>query len=378
MPPAVILAAGESSRFWPLSTHGDKSLHRLCGKAIIEHTVCSLVSAGVTEIIIAQSPASRVTQFPHRTIEDQLGDGTAYGANISYVEQPLPNGPGPTIQLVLDLVKDQFFITNAENINAGDIVSKLWEAKGDAVAAVAAQQKEETWMFGVCALKGDLLSGIVEKPAPGKEPSSLCNMGVYLVGPEYAAIQKAEPEHEHSNIFALAKLCKELPVRVVETTAPFFPLKYPWHLFAMADFLKPDKNAPYIGENVEIAPGAQIDAGSVIENDAVIGDVAVVQNSLIGAGSQVDAPVRDSIFGAAVVIEHGALIREKPLQGGHVHVDVKGHVINTNMERLGVVVGQGSVVETGAEVLSGVLVGAESRVSAAAPVAKNIPDQSDI
>lgn len=403
LPPAVLLAAGESSRFWPLSTHGHKSLHRLCGKSIIEHTVESLATAGVTDIIVVQSPIARVSSVPrsdlsspgrsqygtrprsprpgptsaipkHRTIADQLGDGRRYGVNVHYIDQQQATGPGPALKLAARELSGDFFVVYPESINAGEVVRELWQKRQGASAVVAGQKKSETWLFGVFALAGGLVTDIVEKPATGQQPSQVCNMGIHLLGDNYLRYLGNEADHEICNIFALRKLAQTKPVRVVETDLSFFPLKYPWHLFPMADHLKGDHHRAHLGERVRLAKRTTIGSSCVIESDCVIGDGVVLKNCLIGAGSRVGSSMSDSILGAAVTIAPDVDIRETLLDRGQVVVDVKGHAINTGLTQLGAVIGQGTKVETEAVLAPGVLVGAKSQIAAGAEVTDNVPD----
>lgn len=369
MPTAVILAAGESSRFWPLSTHGHKSLHRLCGKAIIEHTIESLVSAGVADFIVVQSPKSHAA---HRSIEDQLGDGSAYGATIRYVVQPKPIGQGDALLRCADLLEGDFLVVQPENINAGDLIPELVKSSGNLITL---QEKEETWLFGVCAVDGERVTAIVEKPRPGTEPSKLCNMWVAKLTSEYLEALRAIPVDPISSVTALGKLADAGSLGFVVSDRPFFPLKYPWHLFAMADHLKP-AGKPYLGRNVTIADSAVVSDDSVLENDVEIGPDIVVTRSLVGAGSKVGSSITDSVLGAAVIIEPGATIRHRPIAGGHVTVDVKGDQIDTNLAELGIAAGHGSTIESGSDVAAGVLLGAESVVKKSVNVDKNIPDRT--
>ncbi|MFB6215539.1 MAG: NTP transferase domain-containing protein, partial [Candidatus Aenigmatarchaeota archaeon] len=59
---AVILAAGESSRFKPLSQNRHKALMSALGKPLIEHTIDELRSAGVDEVIVVQGPEEEIAK----------------------------------------------------------------------------------------------------------------------------------------------------------------------------------------------------------------------------------------------------------------------------------------------------------------------------
>ena len=70
---AVIIAAGESSRFWPLN-QGHKSQVKLLGKPVIFWTIKGLVENNITDIIVVHGAAS--------TLPQELGDGKDLGCNI--------------------------------------------------------------------------------------------------------------------------------------------------------------------------------------------------------------------------------------------------------------------------------------------------------
>ena len=78
---AVLLAAGESSRFWPLCEGYHKSLFRLMGKPLIQWTLEALERAGVKEAIIVQAPT--------RAVERALKD-VELKLKVRYVVQERP------------------------------------------------------------------------------------------------------------------------------------------------------------------------------------------------------------------------------------------------------------------------------------------------
>lgn len=377
----VLLAAGESSRFWPLSTHGHKSLHRLCGKTIIEHTVESLVAAGFTDIVVVQSPygpragqdSSRAAHFPHRTVADHLGDGARYEAQIRYVDQPQAVGQGNAMLLAAELLNgDEFFLVQPENVNAGEVLAELQDGLGNVIAVKA---EEETWLFGICAVEGDLVTDIVEKPEAGTEPSKLCSMAVAKLNQAYLEELRKLPADPINSVLALQELAQRKSLRYVQTEQPFFPLKYPWHLFAIADFIKPPDEA-FVGSGATIDPTAKVAADCVIESDAAIGPGVTLSRSLVGAGSDVRSSIADSILGAAVTIGSNVAVETEPVTDGHVTVDVKGHEIDTTLPALGTTIGQGTNISDGSVISPGVMIGAECVVGIGETVTKNRPDRS--
>jgi N-acetyl-alpha-D-muramate 1-phosphate uridylyltransferase len=87
---AIILAAGKGERMRPLTDHTPKPLLEVGGKPLIAYHIERLVYAGITEIVINHARLGE-------KIEAALGDGTRYGATITYSpegDEPLETGGG--------------------------------------------------------------------------------------------------------------------------------------------------------------------------------------------------------------------------------------------------------------------------------------------
>ncbi|MDD1623367.1 MAG: NTP transferase domain-containing protein, partial [Methylococcaceae bacterium] len=101
---AMILAAGRGERMRPLTDYVPKPLLPVAGKTIIEHTINKLISEGFNDIIINHAHLGQ-------QIEDHLGNGQQYGANIQYSpegDQALETAGG--IINALPLLGDEVFL----------------------------------------------------------------------------------------------------------------------------------------------------------------------------------------------------------------------------------------------------------------------------
>ena len=76
----MILAAGRGERMRPLTDHTPKPLLLAAGKPLIEHTIKQLVANGFDDIVINHAHLGL-------QIEDCLGDGHQFDANISYAAE---------------------------------------------------------------------------------------------------------------------------------------------------------------------------------------------------------------------------------------------------------------------------------------------------
>ena len=114
---AVILAAGESSRFWPLNQR-HKCLLKIMGRPLIWYTIESLKKAGVKDIIIVQG-------F-RKEIEEGLRE---YQPDIKYVIQPESKGMGDAILKAEGLIHGQFLVLDPYHFEIDDLL-KLKKKRG--------------------------------------------------------------------------------------------------------------------------------------------------------------------------------------------------------------------------------------------------------
>jgi MurNAc alpha-1-phosphate uridylyltransferase len=106
---AMILAAGRGERMRPLTDRIPKPLLPVAGTTLIEHTINQLILAGFNDIIINHAHLGQ-------QIEDHLGNGQQYGANIQYSpegEQALETAGGIINALPL-LGGEVFLVVNGD------------------------------------------------------------------------------------------------------------------------------------------------------------------------------------------------------------------------------------------------------------------------
>jgi MurNAc alpha-1-phosphate uridylyltransferase len=100
---AMILAAGLGNRMRPLTDHTPKPLLTVGNRALIEYHLLNLQRAGVREVIINLA-------YLGEKIRTQLGDGAAFGLDISYSSEPEPLETGGAIIHASELLGSEFFL----------------------------------------------------------------------------------------------------------------------------------------------------------------------------------------------------------------------------------------------------------------------------
>jgi len=108
---AMILAAGRGTRMAPLTDNCPKPLLPLAGKALIVHHIEKLVAAGITELVINHAWLGHM-------LEQQLGDGSAFGAQIQYSPEASALETGGGILQALPLLtatgQEPFLLVNGD------------------------------------------------------------------------------------------------------------------------------------------------------------------------------------------------------------------------------------------------------------------------
>jgi MurNAc alpha-1-phosphate uridylyltransferase len=106
---AILLSAGRGIRMMPLTEHCPKPLLKVRGRPLIVWHILNLVKAGVTELVINHA-------YLGSMIEAALGDGSQFGAQISYSPEAQALETAGGIANAMHLLGDQPFIAVAADI----------------------------------------------------------------------------------------------------------------------------------------------------------------------------------------------------------------------------------------------------------------------
>ncbi|TVQ91905.1 MAG: UTP--glucose-1-phosphate uridylyltransferase [Deltaproteobacteria bacterium] len=238
---AVIIAAGYGTRLLPATRVLPKELLPLVDRPAIDFVVEELVEAGVTDLLLITSRRKRALEdwFDHDPeLEAALEQGDRHdlleraqprGLRVHIVRQARMGGTGDALLLASAFAgEDPVLVAYPDDLFVGSNPSlalvETWRKTGCTVLTAADLSGQDVSRYGVldATREGEHLRvrGIVEKPAPGTEPSSLVTYGRYLYTPDFfPVLERLYQEHRGGEYYPMPAI-EELASagRVVATT----------------------------------------------------------------------------------------------------------------------------------------------------------------
>jgi UTP--glucose-1-phosphate uridylyltransferase len=206
----IITIAGYGTRFLPASKTVPKEMFPIAGVPLIQYHVESLVAAGITEIIVVVREGGELIQrhfAPQTDLEEHLAKSGKQDlleevqrlsrlADIVTVRQPedLPYGNASPALAARPWLNpgEPFYYMFGDDVIASDVpvpkqlLDAFYEFEPAAVMATQWVPDEETHLYGCIELKPGSereMAGIVEKPAPGTQPSNWVQIGHFVLTP---------------------------------------------------------------------------------------------------------------------------------------------------------------------------------------------------
>ena len=116
----IVLAAGKGTRLYPMTKPVCKPLLPVYDKPLIYYPIAILMQAGISEIMIIVPPGETAT------FQALLGDGSQYGLQIQYAEQPVARGIADALLIGEKFVgNDRVCLVLGDNIFYGQSFSRV-------------------------------------------------------------------------------------------------------------------------------------------------------------------------------------------------------------------------------------------------------------
>lgn len=311
----LVLSGGKGTRLRPLTYTGAKQLVPVANKPVLFYAIEDLVEAGVTDIGIVISPETG------DQVKQTTGDGSQFGARISYILQAQPLGIAHGIKIAEEfLAGEPFILFLGDNFIRGGIVPQVDAFRNQQMdAQIILYEMQDPSSMGVAVLNGDgRVERVVEKPKQFISPYAV--IGIYMFGASvFDAVNNIKPsargELEITDTIQYL-VDKGLNVRAHKLTDEWVDTG------RIGDMLEAnrlvleviDKKNEGEVENsvlegrVVLEEGARV-INSKIRGPAIIGKRTVVENAFVGPYTAIhhDCVIRNCEIEHSIVLENSRL-----------------------------------------------------------------------
>ena len=184
----LILSGGAGTRLRPITHTSAKQLVPVANKPVLFYGIEALVEAGIEEIGIIIAPETGAE------IREAAGDGSAFGASITYIPQERPLGLAHAVLTAERFLGQSAFVMYLGDNLLRDGITALVGAfrEHEPEALILLTRVSDPWHYGVAELNGGTVVRLVEKPKD--PPSDLALVGVYMFTPAiFEAARAIEP-----------------------------------------------------------------------------------------------------------------------------------------------------------------------------------------
>jgi mannose-1-phosphate guanylyltransferase len=188
---ALILAGGEGTRLRPLTTTVPKPVVPLVDRPFIRFMIDWLGRHGVDDVVMSCGHLAS-------GVRNVLGDGSALGIKLRYVEEPRPLGTGGALKYAEPLLDGRFLMLNGDVLTDIDLTAQMeHHERTGARATLALTPVEDPSAYGlVRTAKDGAVTEFVEKPAPDQIDTNRISAGAYVL--ERSVLELLEPEQNAS------------------------------------------------------------------------------------------------------------------------------------------------------------------------------------
>lgn len=398
----LILAGGDGTRFWPLEK---KTYYPFLNRPLITYLVEKVKEYSEKTIIVVNRDYASILEELHLDNVD-----------IIIQDSEIP-GMGGAIDSCKNVIKGSTLILNAEDIFDYTVLSKyfsLIETQSPQIIFLA-KKIDKYFPGGYFRFENDQIVEIIEKPDPDKIPSRMTKLVAdyfsdFSLLTDVLSKVKTDSDDYYEKALSML-LLQEIKVLHVDYEGYWHTLKYPWDVLPMMNFflreIKSDlihknvtisKNAViippvYISANVKIGDFAKVVGPAIIGENTVIGDYALVRqshigkNCLIGGYSEVTRSylddsvmlhrnyVGDSVLSSGVLMGSGAVTANFRFDQKNISSKVKDVSVDTNLAKMGAIIGQSSKIGVNSTLLPGIKVGKHVFVAPGELVDTDVEDQ---
>jgi bifunctional UDP-N-acetylglucosamine pyrophosphorylase/glucosamine-1-phosphate N-acetyltransferase len=373
----LILAAGESSRFWPFSEFYHKSLLKIGSKTILERVINNL---NKNEIILVMNPK---TEIPENILKRK---------NVTIIKQEEPKGMDDAILKARNLIKDEFLVVMPYYINIADCLKQAAGVKAPAIAVKKYENGEEK-THGIARIENGKITEIREKQKFENGDYSI--IGIYKLNKEIINRLDRKSNDGYNFEAVLNELAETAGLNYF-MTEKLPSLKYVTDLLSIRELIyDDDKNhektdiyrksdtvfiekTVLMGKNVKLGNNVSLKGKTIIGSDSFIGDNVLIRDSILGEGTKIgfgteiarsiimdnthihSGFIGDSVIGKDCRIGAAFITGNRRIDRKTIKITVKSEEYDTGLTHLGVVMGNNVKTGINTSIMPGTIIGNNS------------------
>lgn len=363
---AIILAAGRSTRTYPLTVTKPKPLLKIANKTILEHNLeqLALVKEINEVIIIIGYQKEQIIDVIANKYKNRFGR-----LKLRYFEQKEQLGTGHALMQVKDILHDKFIVMNGDDLFSGKDISAAIKHK----YAVLGVKVKEPSRFGIIISEKNKIKDIIEKPV--SFIGNLANTGLYVFDKKIFDFKlKKSSRGEYEIIDFVKHLVNTVVVNFEVVSDYWLSIGYPWDMIEANEFFvnritktkldgEKENNVTIkgnvmvgkgtrllsgtyiegnvvIGENCKIGPNCYLRSATSIGNNCHIGQAVEIKNSIIGENSKIPhlSYIGDSVIGENINLGAGTITANLRHDNANIKSLVKDELVDSGRRKLGVII----------------------------------------
>jgi mannose-1-phosphate guanylyltransferase len=290
--------------------------------------------------------------FLATSVRNVLGDGSAYGIRLRFVEEPEPRGTAGALKYAEEFLDERFLMLNGDVLSDMDLSQQVAQhQQTGAVGTLALVPVADPSAYGLVRLHGDnSVKGFLEKPSADQIDTNLISAGAYVLersvldlieeGRNVSIEREIWPRLVGDGLFAFAGDAYWLdigtPERYLQGT---FDILEGNVRTAVTERLGSDyvDVADHVEANGRIVPPAIVERGCRIADSAHVGSLVVLGEGVsVGEGSKIERSVvlngteigprctlQDCIVAAGVRIGEGTVVSGGAVLGEGVTIGAR-------------------------------------------------------
>jgi mannose-1-phosphate guanylyltransferase/phosphomannomutase len=373
---AVIMAGGEGSRLRPLTIRRPKPMVPVVDRPAIVHILELLKKHGVTEVVIT-------LQYLSNIIQEYLGDGTGYGVKIHYTVEESPLGTAGSVRQGIEWLDETFMVISGDALTDFDLSAAVrFHKQKRAIASIMLKRMPNPLEYGVVIIDDTgRVRQFQEKPSWGEVFSDTVNTGIYILEPKIFDYYEAGQVFDFSsNLFPIL-LEKDDPMYGYVADGYWCDVgSIPDYMIASGDYLQGQTKLERLGRETEPGSGIWVEEEVEIARDAhITGPVFLGQGVKIKSGAIIRGPsvIRDStIIDTRATVDRAVIWRNCYVGE---RAEVRGAILQTQVNVKpqamifeGAVIGDATIIGTGAVIHPNVKIWPAKEVESGATVTTSI------